>query len=270
MAIEREDGHGGRGRLRALFVLLALGISLAAAAAAPLTAQQKAWLSKGWTFKKNGWTYVHVEGGPEERGFQYGYLLAPEIALGMKGDRETWTHDTAMPWSWLVEKASAMYDGKVGPEYAAELAGIAEGLTAAGVPATRGEVLTYNAMYELAWYWWPEEKKNLDKAPVIEPRKDACSSFIATGSATRNGGIVLGHNSMQGYTYPLPNVVIDIKPDKGHRILMQTYPGWIHSGTLHSAGYHDRHLHPHLHLCRFPLHGPLLCIQHGLSCSELA
>ena len=29
----------------------------------------------------------------------------------------------------------------------------------------------------------------------------------------------------------LPNVIIDIVPEKGHRILMQTFPGWIHSGT---------------------------------------
>ncbi len=231
MAIGREDGHRGAGRACALFVLLALGISLAAAAAPSLTAKQKTWLSRAWTFKKNGWTYVHIEGGPRERGFQYGYLLAPEIAQAMKGDRVSWEYDTAMPWQWLVKKASAMYEGKAGPEYTDELGGIAEGLSAAGVPATRDQVLTYNAMYELIWYWWPKEKKKLEKGPVIEPRKDACSSFIATGSMTADGGIVLGHNSMQGYAYPLPNVVIDIKPDKGHRILMQTYPGWIHSGT---------------------------------------
>ncbi len=27
---------------------------------------------KGYSFKKNGWIYVHIEGKPYERGFQYG------------------------------------------------------------------------------------------------------------------------------------------------------------------------------------------------------
>jgi hypothetical protein len=26
-------------------------------------------------------------------------------------------------------------------------------------------------------------------------------------------------------------VIVDLVPEKGHRILMQTFPGWIHSGT---------------------------------------
>ena len=61
--------------------------------------------------------------------------------------------------------------------------------------------------------------------------KESCSSFIATGRMTKDGGIVLGHNSMDDYIEALENVVIDIQPAKGHRILMQTQPGWIDSGT---------------------------------------
>ena len=30
--------------------------------------------------ERDGWTFVHIQGGPGERGFQYGYLMAPEIA----------------------------------------------------------------------------------------------------------------------------------------------------------------------------------------------
>ena len=36
---------------------------------------------------------------------------------------------------------------------------------------------------------------------------------------------------MSGYIEALANVIIDIKPDRGHRVLMQIQPGWIHSGT---------------------------------------
>jgi hypothetical protein len=48
---------------------------------------------------------------------------------------------------------------------------------------------------------------------------------------TADGGIVLGHNSMVGYQDPLCNIILDILPEKGHRILMQAFTGFIHSGT---------------------------------------
>ena len=34
----------------------------------------------GYRFDKNGWIYLHIEGEPHERGMQYGYLVAPELA----------------------------------------------------------------------------------------------------------------------------------------------------------------------------------------------
>jgi hypothetical protein len=36
---------------------------------------------------------------------------------------------------------------------------------------------------------------------------------------------------MDQYIEAIENVIIDVKPAQGHRILMQTQPGWIHSGT---------------------------------------
>jgi hypothetical protein len=48
---------------------------------------------------------------------------------------------------------------------------------------------------------------------------------------TKDGKIVLGHNTMDGYQDPLVNVILDAVPEKGHRILMQTSAGLIHSGT---------------------------------------
>lgn len=47
----------------------------------------------------------------------------------------------------------------------------------------------------------------------------------------QDGGIVLGQNTWFGFPMATANVVIDIQPKHGHRILMQTYAGWIHSGT---------------------------------------
>jgi len=61
--------------------------------------------------------------------------------------------------------------------------------------------------------------------------KETCSSFIATGSYTADGGVVLAHNTMCGYQDPQCNMVLDLAPEHGHRILMQAGPGLIHSGT---------------------------------------
>jgi len=36
---------------------------------------------------------------------------------------------------------------------------------------------------------------------------------------------------MFAYEGFVPNVVLDLLPEKGQRIFMQTTPGWIHSGT---------------------------------------
>jgi hypothetical protein len=123
-----------------------------------------------------------------------------------------------------------MFVPKIDPENLAELDGIAEGARAAGVNVSRDEIIAFNGSIELADYWWPTEKKKIKDGPTA-PVKESCSSFIATGSWTKDGNIVLGHNTMSGYEDAFPNVIADIVPAKGHRILWQSCPGWIHSGT---------------------------------------
>ena len=71
----------------------------------------------------------------------------------------------------------------------------------------------------------------------LTPRKhdsvmDHCSAFAATGPATRDGKMVIGHVTWWPLTLAeQTNVMLDIQPDKGHRMLMQSYPGGIESGT---------------------------------------
>ncbi len=58
-----------------------------------------------------------------------------------------------------------------------------------------------------------------------------CSAFAATGPATADGKIVFGHITMFGlYPSLFYNVWIDVKGPKGHRVIMQSYPGGIQSG----------------------------------------
>ncbi len=196
-----------------------------------LTPQQRGWLSKANRFQRAGWIYLHTEGEAQQRGFQHGYLLAKEIAQGLRETRAGWEHQSAMEWQWLVVRAAAMFVPKIDAENLAELDGIAEGARAAGVTVSRDELIAYNGILELSDYWWPTELKKIKDEPVPSPVRQSCSSFIATGNYTADGNVVLGHNTMQGYADVLPDVVQDIAPAHGHRILWQTSPGWIHSGT---------------------------------------
>jgi len=77
----------------------------------------------------------------------------------------------------------------------------------------------YATQPELDWYWWPKEKKKMGSTAPSSP-KQSCSSFIATGRMTADGGIVLGHNSMVDYPEATGNVIMDLAPSQGHRMLM--------------------------------------------------
>lgn len=203
-----------------------------------LTIDQKVWLSKANRHEKNGWIYLHIEGKPEERGFQHGYLLAKEIKEALRQMSEVWYYQTAMDWQWLVDRSAKMFNSKIDIENMTEMEGIVEGMKSAGVTTTRDEIVAYNASTEFMGYWWPQVKDSVSPNSP-DPKKESCSSFIATGSMTTDGGIVLGHNTMSSFYYPDCNVILDILPDKGYRILMQSVAGLIHSETdffITSAG----------------------------------
>ncbi len=219
-------------RVAVVAALMLGAATFAAAAPAGLSTEQTQWLTKASRHEKAGWTYLHIEGGPRERGLQHGYLLAQEIAEALRVDRAQWLHDSGLDWSWLVANTKGFINPAIDPENRAELEGIVEGAKAAGVTSVSyDDLVAENASFELQGYWWPLAQKKMDGVDQIEKPKQSCSSFIATGRMTKDGGIVLGHNTWFGYIDAVFNVVIDIVPAQGHRILMQTKPGWIHSGT---------------------------------------
>jgi hypothetical protein len=195
-----------------------------------LTEEQRTWLTRANRHEKDGWIYLHIEGTPRERGFQHGYLLSSEIKEAIRVLSVAWNHETAMEWTWFVKNAGTILTPKVDKENLAEIDGIAEGMKTAGIKTTRDEIVALNGYLELMGYWWPSVKDSVHSHSTERP-KESCSSFIATGSMTSDGKIVLGHNTMGGYWDPECNVILDILPEKGHRIMMQTTSGLIHSGT---------------------------------------
>jgi hypothetical protein len=203
-----------------------------------LTAEQKSWLAKANRHERDGWVYLHIEGKPLERGFQHGYLLAKEIKEALTEMDRVWNYQTAMDWRWLVQRSALMFNQYIDSENMEEMQGIADGMKAAGQTTSRDEIVAYNASTEFMGYWWPLVKDTISPNSP-DPKKESCSSFIATGSMTTDGRIVLGHNTMSSFYYPLCNVILDILPEKGYRILMQSVAGLIHSETdffITSAG----------------------------------
>jgi phospholipase B-like protein len=81
------------------------------------------------------------------------------------------------------------------------------------------------------------EGLHLESPAYFDRKRDVsiverCSAFAATGKATRDGRMVIGHITMWPLTLAeQTNVMLDIKPDTGHRVLIQSYPGGIESGT---------------------------------------
>jgi hypothetical protein len=196
-----------------------------------IAAKENEWLAKAYREDKNGWIYLHIEGEPFERGFQRGYLTANEIDEFLKTMAYLLKFNTAKESSFFVKAAAKLFKKKVSKEYIEEMRGMVTGVKKAGKHVTFEEMLFMNGFIDLSWYWWPKQKESMGPG---------CSAFIATGDATADGRIVMAHNSWIGYASGrFSNIIVDIVPDKGHRILMQSWGPLIYSGTdffITSAG----------------------------------
>jgi hypothetical protein len=239
--------------IRGIAILLAL--TSAAFAANPPDAR----LQKAYRFQRGGWTYVHLEGSPSEVGFQHGYLLAPEIADALAAIKMFDEHQTQRNWEFFRTTARQMLWPHIDAEYQRELQGIADGVKAHGVDLDVYDIVALNAFEEVPDYYVPWlnkqtlNKRSLNKPTTNKPQKSAksdnapklaapgnCSAFIATGSMTKDHGIVIAHNNWTSYLAGERWVVIfDIQPEHGNRILMDGFPGVITSDDdfgVNSAG----------------------------------
>jgi hypothetical protein len=244
--------------------ILSLGLSATAAAASPAPTSNfvpdPASVQRygpGYRYPQAGWIVLHIEGGPYERGYQHGRLLAPEIADYVKAMAQR--HSPKAPgdaWHSLRTMVNALFLRRYDPEYLEEMKGIADGAAAAGAKFEGRaldliDIVAVNSEIEAAFLepaleataHGLEGRSFQDPLCPVEPKvqpPEHCSAFAATGPATADGKVVLGHITMFSlYFVRHFNVWLDVKPSKGHRVLMQTYPGGIQSGMdyyLNDAG----------------------------------
>jgi hypothetical protein len=212
-----------------VFALVAVSASAALQPAASAEELRTSPDGKGYRFDRDGWIYVHIEGEPHERGYQYGYLVAPELAEILEKMKGLTYLNTGMEWEFFVEQAEEQFVPRVGEEFLEEIKGIADGAQAAGTAVAWQDVLTWNGYEELTDYWWPNEMAQWYEN-YVPPENDHCSAFIATGSYTRDGKVVMGHNSWDNFEHgQYLNEILDIQPAQGYRIFMQSVPGFIDS-----------------------------------------
>jgi hypothetical protein len=193
-----------------------------------------------------GWIYLHIEGEPYERGYQHGHLMAREIPEYM--ERCAALIGSKDHWDDYRTTANALFLRGFDREILEEMRGIAEGASDAGARWNGRridllDVVVANTTVELgelapAVKATPTglEGLSFDAPPYAAHKRDSamdhCSAFAATGPATRDGKMVIGHVTWWPLTLAeQTNVMLDIKPAKGHRVLIQSYPGGIESGT---------------------------------------
>jgi hypothetical protein len=185
----------------------------------------------GYRFERGGWTYLHLEGTPAEIGFQHGQLLATEIADTLAVIKLENTHDTKRNWEFFREAGRKMLWPHIDAEYQQELEGIARGVQSRGVKIDVWDIVALNGGIELPQYYvpWLNKREKAENAPQIWP-SGRCSAFIATGSYTKGGKIVIAHNNWSSYAEGERwTVMFDIQPVHGHRMLTDGMPGVITS-----------------------------------------
>jgi hypothetical protein len=190
--------------------------------------------------ENNGWTFVHLQGTPSEIGYQHGYLLAPEIEDALKVTVLEQTHDSKKDWQFFRDAAQNMMWPHIEEEYRQELQGITDGARVRGVKLDLWDVVALNAALEWGYYVkvYDREHGIASSAALVAP--EHCSAFVATGSYTRDGKVIIAHNNWTNYLDGERwTIIFDIVPARGHRILMDGFPGFIHSADdfgINSAG----------------------------------
>ncbi|MGD0520465.1 MAG: C45 family peptidase [Terracidiphilus sp.] len=214
-----------------LSVLCVGAISTAGATDSPSIPSSATSALPGYRFEKGGWTYVHLEGTPSQIGFEHGQLLAAEIEDMVGVIRLENTHNTKRNWKFYREAGRKMLWPHIDAEYQQELEGIAKGVQSQGVKLDVWDIVALNGGIELPQYYvpWLNKRERAANAPHITP-EGRCSAFIATGSYTTGGKIVIAHNNWTSYAEGSRwTMIFDIQPEHGHRMLMDGAPGIITS-----------------------------------------
>jgi len=212
---------------------------------------------KGYRYNIQGWVYIHIEGEPYERGYQYGYLASAEIVdminrwsgykIGTK-ILKIFTIKTPEQW-WKICRLKAMntFLKQIPEEYIQEMKGLVDGIRAQGGQIfgrhiEYEDIVASQFVQEIDYIFSNLRKgfhpvrgllnglKEIFSGKILNHENGHCNAFIATGDATSDGGIVVSHASIFPlYVSQRCNIILDVKPSEGYRFVMTSPPGSLWS-----------------------------------------
>lgn len=181
----------------------------------------------GYRYNTNGWIYLYTEGEPYERGYQHGYLLAPEIIdmitrwsnvihngplINMFASTEKSSYEQVSDawWNYCRRNIDRQFWYRYSDEYKKEIEGIADGVNARGLKFHDREVdyldiLSINEMFEFMTRFDNSKKdfhplKELysilrDLVPNLGNEDKFVNSFLETPPVHHCSGFIAAGNS---------------------------------------------------------------------------
>ena len=173
-------------------------------------------------FINDGWITVKVSGTPYEMGYQHGSILCKQIEKAKKIMKSLVKKVYKISFSDYVSKCvSLVKETDEWKNIFDELRGIRDGCSSA---------ISLDEL--IAWNMYLSMDEILNKSSNKEVQR--CSAFIATGSKTVDGKILMAHNTHSDYASGfISNIVMHVHPSAPDTFpfVMQTLPGLVCSST---------------------------------------
>ena len=164
---------------------------------------------------------IRVEGGPSERGLQYGSQAAARIKRSIEIYKAIFEHYAGWDWAKVVEHAQGFEPvfESYRNRFLLEMRGIAEG---AGV--TLGDILALNVRTEIMF------------AGVARSAAKECTAFVALPEVTKDGHTLMGQNWDWKPATSETLVILEAEPEKGPRFVTVVEAGMLAKVGFNSAG----------------------------------
>jgi isopenicillin-N N-acyltransferase-like protein len=164
---------------------------------------------------------IRVEGGPAERGQQYGAQAASRIKRGIEIYQEIFEHYAGWDWAKVVKHAHSFEPvfESYRSHFLTEMRGIAEG---AGV--SLGDILALNVRTEVMF------------AGVARAAAKECTAFVALPEVTKDRHTLIGQNWDWKPATSETLVILEVEPEKGPRFVTVVEAGMLAKIGFNSAG----------------------------------
>jgi hypothetical protein len=190
----------------------------------------------GTIHRSNGWITARIYGAPFDRGFAHGYLLYKELkSVGPILKHLVKTYFKTSLSEYLERCKASIHPHLKNPEWGfieQELHGICAGYKkrTSHSDITYDLLVGWNSYLSFSEIYASFNKEKNAIADVVEQR---CSAFIATGSATHDGKIIMAHNTHTFFlTGFASNIALYVYPeDPDSAFMMQVAPGLISSSA---------------------------------------